>query len=114
MAAPHVRHLQLTLACGCKAGIARKPHTERFWLARFTPACTRHQPEPGLEALIRGFGPYPDWDANVIARLQSVPEAGGMMEGEHAFILDEQFLFLEYGETVRPVGPIKEARWAPP
>jgi hypothetical protein len=94
------------------ASLRRRPTDEKFVLGAFDSHadCARHQVAPHAQTDVVGFGPYPDWGANLNMRVQSIPEAGGMMEGEHAFILDEQFLFLATAAQPRPMGPIHEAR----
>lgn len=105
--------LVLALKCGCVATLARRKSDERFVLHRFESAkgCAVHQTPPPTGAPVHGFGPYPDWSVNTMLRVNSLPEAGGMMEREHAFILDGQFLFLETSGAPRPVGPIRDASW---
>jgi hypothetical protein len=109
MSANTERHLALRLACGCTAGLGRRYADEKFVLVRFErqPECSVHAAPPAEGTLAKGFGPYPDWASNVAMRVNSLPEAGGMMEREHAFVLDEQFVFFED----RPLGPIRDASW---
>ena len=110
MSASAERQLALGLVCGCTAALGRRFADEKFVLASFdrSPDCGLHGPPPAEGTLVQGFGPYPDWSANVAMRVDSLPEAGGMMEREHAFVLDEQFVF--FGD--RPLGPIRDASWA--
>ena len=107
--------LKLGLACGSAAWLEREPARQAFRLERFeaSPDFSRRRPLPNRGAALAGFGPYPHWDANRAARVASVPEAGGMMEGEHAFILTGQFLFLEGPEGPSAFGPIRSAAWEP-
>ncbi|MEB3298158.1 MAG: hypothetical protein VKO21_01560 [Candidatus Sericytochromatia bacterium] len=106
-------HLRLALACGSTAWLEREPARQAFRLSRFEASTDfgRRRPLPAPGASLVGFGPYPRWDANVMLRVSSVPEAGGMMEGEHAFILVGQFLFLDSGGQVGVFGPIRGASW---
>lgn len=108
------RTLRLTLVCGCTAALSRRKSDERFVLHRFDRAqgCAVHQSPPSADTPVHGFGPYPDWSANAMLWVYSVPEAGGMMEREHAFILDGQFVFFEPAASPRPVGPIRDASWS--
>ena len=110
------RTLNLRLSCGCMAALARRPADERFVLVSFerATACSTHETPPAPATPVHGFGPYPDWAANAMLRVESVPEAGGMMEREHAFILDGQFVFLGEAAALRPVGPILDAAWSEP
>ncbi|MEB3205557.1 MAG: hypothetical protein VKP57_12760 [Candidatus Sericytochromatia bacterium] len=105
--------LRLALACGSTAWLEREPARQAFRLARFeaSPDFGRRRSLPPLGAALAGFGPYPRWDANRMLRVASVPEAGGMMEGEHAFILVGQFLFLDAAGTLEALGPIRGAQW---
>lgn len=106
-------HLRLSLACGSTAWLEREPARQAFRLVRFeaSPDFGRRRSLPPLGAALVGFGPYPRWDANRMLRVSSVPEAGGMMEGEHAFILVGQFLFLDAGKGVEAFGPIRGSHW---
>ncbi len=116
MSAHPERQLYLRLACGCTAALARRASDEKFVLARHDRAsgCERHADLPPAGTPVRGFGPYPEWSANTMLRVESLPEAGGMMEREHAFVLDEQFVFLGEGDAPRPTGPIRDAAWIHP
>ncbi len=119
MIAASDRRLRLELACQCAVGLARREIDLVFEIATVWPSagCTRHSTWPTAGSAIVGFGPYPDWSADVALRVQSVPEAGGMMESEHAFILDGQFCFVAGQPDPRAIGPIRDARWvanAPP
>ncbi len=110
------RTLNLKLVCGCAAALARRKADDRFALNRFdkATACDTHRSPPDTDTVVTGFGPYPDWGANAMLRVGSVPEAGGMMEREHAFILDGQFAFFEAADGPRPIGPILDAAWSEP
>ncbi|MBM3267108.1 MAG: hypothetical protein FJZ01_05605 [Candidatus Sericytochromatia bacterium] len=113
MSANHERHLRLKLRCGCTSALVRREPDEKFVAGPFDrdPGCRLHESPPGAGTPVTGFGPYPEWSANLALRVASLPEAGGLMEREHAFVLDEQFVFFGEGADPRPLGPIADARW---
>lgn len=113
MIAASDRRLRLELACRCALALARREQDLVFEITEVgrSTGCARHSTWPTAGSAIVGFGPYPEWSADLALRVNSVPEAGGMMEGEHAFILDGQFCFVAGKPDPRAIGPISDARW---
>lgn len=73
-------------------------------------ACDR----PG--AVLRGFGPWPSWDANRRQGTLTEPdEDSGLFEPERLFVLREQYAFFAApgveGTPTISVGPIDRAWW---
>ncbi|MEB3284053.1 MAG: hypothetical protein VKN33_02045 [Candidatus Sericytochromatia bacterium] len=67
---------------------------------------------------LRGFGPWPSWDANRRQSTLTEPdEDSGLFEPERLFVLREQYMFLSPpGESdarrFLSLGPIDRAWWA--
>jgi hypothetical protein len=67
---------------------------------------------------LRGFGPWPSWDANRRqATLTEPDEDSGLFEPERLFVLREQYMFLappleHEARRYTSLGPIDRAWWA--
>lgn len=73
---------------------------------------------PSAGSGLRGFGPWPSWDANRRQSTLTEPdEDSGLFEPERLFVLREQYMFLAPNSEADPrrflsVGPIDRAWWA--
>jgi hypothetical protein len=70
--------------------------------------------QPG--AMLRGFGPWPSWDANRRQGTLTEPDDdSGLFEPERLFVLREQYAFLAApgaeGPPTVSLGPIDRAWW---
>ncbi|MEB3196233.1 MAG: hypothetical protein VKP62_03425 [Candidatus Sericytochromatia bacterium] len=74
--------------------------------------------QPHRSAELRGFGPWPSWDANRRqATLTEPDEESGLFEPERLFVLREQYAFLAPGAQSPAadyvsMGPIDRAWWS--
>lgn len=115
--ADHLTELNIRMQDGTLLKLHRDAE-DRLIADAFTPEGLKYKPDHvELGGTLRGFGPWPSWDASRRTGTLTRPDdESGLFEPERLFVLREQYVYVAGVGVVEEnkfasVGPIDKAWW---